>query len=145
MVIWFTGQPGSGKTTLEKEFILKIKNKKTIHLDGDIYRDILNNHDYSKNGRIKFINCIQLLCKLLYNHFIIVVSVIAPYKDMRDNLKKEIDVLEIYVHTDNIRGKEKYWVKDYEKPIYDYVDINTNMSINECINKIYNIYIKRVE
>ena len=44
MIIWLTGQPGSGKTTLAKEFIERIKKDtnsiKIINLDGDDLRSI---------------------------------------------------------------------------------------------------------
>ena len=50
-VIWFTGQPGAGKTTLAKELIRKLSNEKVIHIDGDDLRDVLDNKDYSERGR----------------------------------------------------------------------------------------------
>ena len=57
MIIWFTGQPGSGKTTLANELILNLKRnspeKKVINIDGDDLRSISKNKDYSKEGRIK--------------------------------------------------------------------------------------------
>jgi len=32
MIIWFTGQPGSGKTTIAKELILKLNHSKFTHI-----------------------------------------------------------------------------------------------------------------
>ena len=43
MILWFTGQPGSGKTTLAKEIIKRFNNDKVIHIDGDDLRDVLDN------------------------------------------------------------------------------------------------------
>ena len=56
MILWFTGQPGSGKTTLCKEMKiqlqkLNISEEKIFHIDGDDLRDLINNKDYSEKGR----------------------------------------------------------------------------------------------
>ena len=60
MIIWLTGQPGSGKTTLACNIIEKIENensnRKIINIDGDDLRHISSNQDYSKEGRIKNIS-----------------------------------------------------------------------------------------
>ena len=58
MILWFTGQPGSGKTTLCKEMKiqlqkLNISEEKIFHIDGDDLRDLINNKDYSeKEGEV---------------------------------------------------------------------------------------------
>ena len=53
MVLWFTGQPGSGKTTLTNRFIddkligfMKIQPVRIVHIDGDDLREIVDNKDY---------------------------------------------------------------------------------------------------
>ena len=60
MILWLTGQPGSGKTTLANEFIDYIKKDnpaiKIINIDGDDLRNISKNKDYSKEGRIRNIS-----------------------------------------------------------------------------------------
>ena len=60
MIIWLTGQPGSGKTTLANHFIDSInkdsKKVRIINIDGDDLRNISKNKDYSKEGRIKNIS-----------------------------------------------------------------------------------------
>ena len=60
MIVWFTGQPGSGKTTLANAFIKLLQNEnpqiKIVNLDGDDLRSINKNKDYSKEGRIKNIS-----------------------------------------------------------------------------------------
>ena len=71
MVIWLTGQPGSGKTTLANKLVdyLNKKNKKNkvINLDGDDLRSINKNKDYSKEGRIKNISTAISIIRFLAN------------------------------------------------------------------------------
>ena len=71
MIVWFTGQPGSGKTTLANEFISHFKNrnpnKKIINIDGDDLRNISKNKDYSKEGRIKNISTAISIMRFLAN------------------------------------------------------------------------------
>ena len=85
MIYLFTGQPGSGKTTLAKklQFWLQTdkKNwrKSVFHIDGDQLRELFPNKDYSKEGRYKNIGkafdiaksfCFQtrkaFCCKVIY-------------------------------------------------------------------------------
>ena len=57
MIIWLTGQPGSGKTTLANELIAYFKehyeSQKIINIDGDDLRIISKNQDYSKKEELK--------------------------------------------------------------------------------------------
>ena len=149
MIIWLTGQPGSGKTTLAKEVIKKIKSSnpeiKIINLDGDDLRSINKNKDYSKDGRIKnistAISIVRFLCNKKYH---CVISIVAPYKFLRDELKDEFSFLEVYLHTTEIRGREHFFAKDYELP----TDKNTlhldtgKLTIKESRDEILDVYRK---
>jgi adenylylsulfate kinase len=65
------------------------------------------------------------------------VSLVSPYKDQRDNFKQNPNVVEIYVHTDEIRGREQFHVQNYEPPTENFIEINTtNTTVDECIEKI---------
>ncbi len=149
MIIWLTGQPGSGKTTLANELISKIKSdskaKKIINIDGDDLRSISRNQDYSKEGRIKNISTAISIMRFLANKkYICIVSIVAPYKFLRDELKDEFPFLEVYLHTKEIRGRENFFAKDYEIPTDPkHLAIDTGkLNIKESVNEILNVYRK---
>ena len=131
MIYWFTGQPGAGKTTLAKAMIKECTDK-CIHVDGDGLRDLFQNYDYSPEGRVKNIQSVIDLCRFLDNKgFTVVVSVVAPYKKMRDSLKETNQVVEMYIHTTEKRGRENYFAKDYEPPTKDFINIDTTSTTVE--------------
>mgnify|MGYP001168923245 CR=1 FL=1 len=149
MVIWLTGQPGSGKTTLANSIIKELskdsKNLKIINLDGDDLRLINKNKDYSKEGRIKNIStAISIIRFLASKQFICIVSIVAPYRFLRDELKQEFPFLEVYLHTNEIRGREDFFANDYEIPIDpNHLAIDTGkLNIKESVHEILNVYRK---
>ncbi len=143
-IIWLTGQPGSGKTTLANALKAKFESttNKVLIVDGDDLRNITTNKDYSRAGREKNIITAQKISLFLSNkNFIVLVSVVAPYRALREKFKKHNFVHEIFVHTTEIRGRENFFVPDYEKPLEDFLDIDTtNKSVEECIDEIFNVY-----
>jgi len=136
MIFWFTGQPGSGKTTLGKALVDKLDD--VFHIDGDDLRGLSANVDYSEQGRISNIRTAQSIAMYLDNKGQnVVVSVVAPYKWLREEFKGRHKVNEIYLHTTEIRGREHYFAEDYEAPTDNFLDLDTtNISVDECIVKI---------
>ena len=136
MIFWFTGQPGSGKTTLGKALLEKLDD--VFHIDGDDLRGLSANVDYSEQGRISNIRTAQSIAMYLDNKGKnVVVSVVAPYKWLREEFKERHNVNEIYVHTSEIRGREHYFAEDYEKPEENFLEIDTtNVSVEECISRV---------
>ena len=148
MVLWFTGQPGSGKTTLTNRFIddkligfMKINPVRIVHIDGDDLRDVVDNKDYSEKGRRENITLAMNLARFMDNKgFTVIVSLVSPYRDQREELKMERNIGEFYLHTTEIRGKEDYFVEGYEPPLHNFTDIDTDKPIEECIDEILNVY-----
>jgi adenylylsulfate kinase-like enzyme len=145
-IIWFTGQPGSGKTTLSNALQKRLKHThptiSVISVDGDDLRDILVNKDYSENGRRLNIQTAINITKFLQSKGnLVIASLVSPYIDLRENLKKERETLEIFLYTDEKRGKENYFVKDYEMPSDNYLKLNTGkLNIEECVDEILSFY-----
>jgi adenylylsulfate kinase len=131
MIIWLTGQPGSGKTTICKE-ILELKDNRIFHIDGDDLRDLFDNKDYSETGRRKNIELAQQIAQYLNNKGKdVLVSLVSPYKDQRDRFKEKMGdkLIECYVHTSEVRGREDFFVKDYQPPTENFLDIDTTDNV----------------
>jgi adenylylsulfate kinase len=144
MIIWFTGQPGSGKTTICKRILWEKPG--VFHIDGDDLRDLFDNKDYSELGRRKNVELAQQIAHYLHKKGKdVVVSLVSPYKDQRDKFKEKIghNIFEVYVHTSEIRGREDFFVKEYGQPTENYLDIDTtNESVEESIKKVLD-YVKK--
>jgi adenylylsulfate kinase len=131
MIYWFYGQPGAGKTTLSNALNLRIN---AIQIDGDDVRSVFNNQDYSKEGRIKNLTLINNIVRFLdHTGFNVIVSVVSPYKEIRDQLL-DLDIKYFYVCTTEIRGKENYFAKDFEIGENDCILDTTNKSVDEVLS-----------
>ena len=142
-IYWFTGQPGAGKTVLStmlKTFLEQENKQKVFHIDGDELRKLFNNQSYGRVGREENIKRAQDIAKfILAQGHTVIVSLVAPYKELRENFKKELDnlIVEFYVHTTNIRGREHFHTNEYEIPTENFVDIDTtNIDQQISLNKV---------
>jgi adenylylsulfate kinase len=148
MIYNFIGQPHSGKTTLAKHLRTAIQIRNEVRLvymiDGDKLRDLFKNKDYSEAGRRKNIERAYSIARYIqdispFND--VIIAVVSPFLDLREELKEATEVVEIFVHTTNIRGRESFHVSDFENPITNYIDVDTTdvdeiTSVNELFNKI---------
>jgi adenylylsulfate kinase len=138
MIIILTGQPNSGKTTLA--YALKEKLSCVGILDGDEIRAILNNKDYSVDGRKRNITTSFLFAKILSNNNITaILALVSPFRELREQLKNDtnFNVKEIYLHS--TRTKEGKMVDYYEPPLNNYLDIDTDKhTIEESVKLILN-------
>ena len=142
MIIWFTGQPGSGKTTLCKALKEQWSfwQHQCVHIDGDDIREIFKNKNYNFDGRVNNIKTAQNIARFLHNkRYRVLVSLVSPYKKLREELRGQ-DIYEVYCHTTEIRGREQYFVENYEPPTENFIDMDTtNKSIKECVDEILDV------
>jgi adenylylsulfate kinase len=148
MIYNFIGQPHSGKTTLARHLRtalnIRYETRLVYMIDGDKLRELFQNKEYTEAGRIKNIERAYSIARYIQdlNPFNdIIIAVVSPFLDLREQLKETSDVIEIYLHTTNVRGRENFHVADFEKPITNYIDIDTTdvdevTSMNELFNKI---------
>jgi adenylylsulfate kinase-like enzyme len=144
MIYWFTGQPAHGKTVLAN--MLKKELPNAFRIDGDEMRELFTNKDYSINGRVVNVGTAQKIAHYLHNQgHDVIVSLVAPYVDQREDFKKLIgteNMVEFYVHTSEPRERDHFKAIAYIPPISDYVDIDTTNDTPEESFEIIKKWIK---
>lgn len=160
MVIWILGLSGSGKTTLAKLINKNLKNKKFLHIDGDLIRKIYEKKlGHTIKDRLINAKRISRLVKFLSDQNInMVVSVLSNFpgwlKWNRKNIKK---YFEIYLNTD-LAILKKRKPNLYSGKIKNIVGVdikfnqpkNSNITINNCdsmddLNRISKKIIKKIK
>jgi len=101
-VIWFTGLPSAGKSTLARLVEQEIcrRGLGVEVLDGDEVRQRLNRGlGFSKEDRDENIRRIAFVAKLLArNGVAAITAAISPYREIRDEARREIGrFVEVYV------------------------------------------------
>lgn len=93
-VIWLTGLPCSGKTTILEKVKEKLENTKikVIHLDGDSVRKTLcAGLGFSEEDRLENLKRVAYTAKFLQSQDIIVLcSFVSPFKNQRELIKNII-------------------------------------------------------
>lgn len=168
MVIWFTGKPCSGKTTIADVLAKKLKElgKNVERLDGDIVRKgkLSDDLGFNKEDRDRNINRINFISKLLSrNKTIVLASFVSPYRETRNNIRKNVtNFIEVYVKASSEecakRDVKGMWLRakkgeikgftgydaPFEKPEKPEIVCNTEKeSINDSVNKLLNYLVDK--
>lgn len=114
-IIWLSGQSGAGKTTLAynlKENYLP----SAVILDGDEMRlTISEMNSFSKDSRKDHNLRVARLAKLLRDQgHIVIVAVIAPYQDVRDEITRICAPMWVYLKRQSSKAMAEGW--PYEFP-----------------------------
>ncbi|MBO8132159.1 MAG: adenylyl-sulfate kinase [Candidatus Marinimicrobia bacterium] len=161
-VLWFTGLPASGKSTLSNALECKLHEMgiRTYLLDGDNVRQgLCKDLDFSEEGRRENIRRIAEVAKLFVDAGIVVIAAfISPYRadrEMARNLFEPGEFIEVYVkcplHECERRDPKGLYRKarsgeiknftgvsaPYEEPLRPEIVVETHVnSITECLQKI---------
>ena len=144
MIVVIFGQPGSGKTTLGKILAEKIDNSvmPSFYMDGDEVRHVFKDTDYSRGGRLINTRRMVEIAHYLSVEYSVVVSAVMPYSPARIWLEQNNNnVFWVYLTYKGERGKEDFWVSDFEQPIeklQNFLHIDTSEhDEKECIDLIW--------
>ncbi len=106
VVVWLTGLPGSGKTTLARGVAEKLKAKgyRVELLDGDwARRTVSEGAGFTREERRRHLRRIAWIARLLARNGVIVLcSFVSPYRDVRREVREIVEeegipFIEVYV------------------------------------------------
>ena len=164
LMLFFTGLPCSGKTTISRQLaniIVDKYDRQTTILDGDIVRKFLSRElGFTREDRITNIRRIGFVGSEIVRHGgIVATAALAPYISVREEVRKMVEkygvFVEIYLSTSievcrerDTKGMYKKaelgiiknftGVNDvYEKPVNPEIILNTGENgVLECAKKI---------
>jgi len=101
-VVWLTGLPGSGKTTIARELEPELKKRgwPVEVLDGDEIRQNLSKGlGFSREDRETHLKRVTYVAKLLSRNGVAVIAAfISPYRNIREYARQETtNFVEVYV------------------------------------------------
>ena len=147
MIIWLTGQPGSGKTTLANAVAeaFETLGPSVAVLDGDHFRKVmlpLRDDPYSQGNRWINIDRMQSVAIAMQKlGWFVIVAAVSPDRNQRRNFKRHNSVLEVYLTYDEDRGTDAHFVSEYEAPMDMCLRLNTTeRSVEYCVEKICSLY-----
>ena len=142
-VLWMTGLPCSGKTTLAKKLSDKISNL-TI-LDGDEVRAQSSSSDFSREGINENNRKVANLAKDFSMSKPVCVSLISPFKENREDARKIIGdnkFIEAHIKcslsTCEERDVKGMYKKARRNEIKDFIGIHTDYEIPDNPELIVN-------
>jgi adenylylsulfate kinase-like enzyme len=121
MILCLYGQPGSGKTTLARAFmemydlIIDKRYKHFYHIDGDMLREVTQNNDYTRQGRIE--NCMLANRIAMYSQvlgYLPVMSIVHPFGNERAHLVRAGACLIYLINANTPTDKRRYRIADFE-------------------------------
>jgi hypothetical protein len=144
MILLLFGQPASGKTTLSEALKSRMGERAdsprgVISIDGDRWREVTSNIDYSREGRMRNLKAaFDMALYLEREGFFVLLSFVTPYAEMREHLRNRAQSFrEVYLTYEGDRGRNAYFVYDFEEPGSDVLHLDTGkLGLDDCIGAI---------
>ena len=120
ILFWITGLSGSGKSSIAKNVLQKIRLKygPTILIDGDDIRKIFKLKSYGREERFKVAKIYQNLSKFFLKQKInVIFATVALFHKLQNENKKKIkNYVEIFIKSDlkkiKKNKKKKFYIKN---------------------------------
>lgn len=170
LVVWLTGLPGSGKSTIAAALEEKLleRNRMACVLDGDIVRTGLNSDlgfsDTDRNENIRRIAEVSAIIKDA--SLVVIVAFISPFSSMREFARQRAGgeaFMEVWIkaslETCIRRDPKGLYRKAMEKHISDFTGINSpyeepenpdmiidteKLTVEESVNMLIEAVIRRI-
>lgn len=145
MIYLFTGRPNSGKAALGKRLQFFIQTdkrnwRKSVFHISDESQKLFPVENSTKEEKIRAIQRAYDIAKYLDScGNDVVITLVSQYIHLREQLKSECNVQEIYCHSKKIMSKESIFELEYQPPISFYLDLDTTDSIDNSFNKLIKI------
>jgi len=155
-IIWLTGLPCSGKTTIAKNLANLINAE---ILDGDDIRNFVKNNDFSAKGRRNHMLMVAEFAYRFSKYTPVIVSLVSPLNDVREEILNKYNNIElVFVDTSlktcikrDVKGMYKKAIKGeiknftgysarYDVPKNCFVVYTDTETIKQSVQKIKDKY-----
>jgi len=172
LVVWFTGLPASGKTTIARGVAERLRRDgyRVEVLDGDWVRKTINpDAGFTRDERRRHLLRVAWIARLLARNGVVVLcSFVSPYRSVREEVRRiieeEVPFIEVYVkcsleecirrdpkglYRRALRGEIPHFtgISDpYEEPERPDIVVDTErFGVEENVEKVYSYVRKLLE